>query len=137
LVGQNIVAREQLLTGEDLPKAFPGLPTPPGSVGFRFRNAQPTQVQITYAEGCDGTAARVTLPLRTEPPRLIQLVPGVMPSGVVIQGTPVVYMQVLIDGAGRVVRPAYLGGPRVLYQAAVEALAQWQVQPVRVNGAGV
>ena len=133
---QGTVAREEFLRGEELPKAFPGLPTPAGSLGFRFRNGQPTQVKITYAEGCSGAAAQVLLPLRREPPRLVELVPGVVPPGVV-EAEPVVYVQVVVDPAGHIVRPEYLGGPRSLYPAALDALAKWSVQPIRINGVGV
>lgn len=133
---QAAVPQETLLKGDELPKAFPGLPTPAGSIGARFRNAQPTQAKITYSEGCNGAPAVVMLPLRREAPRLVELVPGVMPPGVV-ENEPVVYIQVVIDPAGRIARTEYLGGPQSLYPAALEALAKWRVQPIRVNGAGV
>jgi hypothetical protein len=125
-----------VLEGEALAKAFPDVPTPAGSIGIRFRNAQPTQAKITYAEGCNGSPAETTVPFRSEPPRLLELVPGVIPAGVV-EAEPVVYIQVLIDPEGHIARPQYLGGPRSLYPAAVEALAKWRVQPIRLNGSGV
>jgi hypothetical protein len=125
-----------VLQGEALAKAFPDVPTPAGSIGIRFRNAQPTQAKITYAEGCNGSPAETTLPFRSEPPRLLELVPGAIPAGVV-EAEPVVYIQVLIDPEGHIARPQYLGGPRSLYPAAVDALAKWRVQPNRVNGSGV
>jgi hypothetical protein len=136
---QGPIARDAsggVLQGEVLAKAFPDVPTPTGSIGIRFRNAQPTQAKITYAEGCNGSPAETTLPLRSEPPRLLELVPGVIPAGVV-EAEPVVYIQVLIDPEGHIARPQYLGGPRSLYSAAVDALAKWRLQPIRVNGSGV
>src|SRR5688572_15578663 len=84
------------LRGEALAKAFPGLPAPEGSIGLYFRNAQPTQGKITYAEGCNGSPAEAALSFRAEPPRLIEMVPGVLPPGTV-EAEPVVYVQVLLD----------------------------------------
>jgi hypothetical protein len=124
------------LQGEVLAKAFPGVPTPAGSIGIRFGNGQPTHAKIIYAEGCNGAPVETMVPFRSEPPRLLELVPGVIPAGVV-EAEPVVYIQVLIDPEGHIARPQYLGGPRSLYSAALHALAKWRVQPIRVNGSGV
>ena len=122
-----------------LAKTFPDVAAPAGSIGIRFRNGQPTEATITYAEGCNGSPAQTTLPFRLEQARLLELVPGVIPNGVagVADAEPVVYIQVLIDPEGHIARPQYLGGPRSLYPAAVDALAKWRVQPIRVNGSGV
>jgi hypothetical protein len=124
------------LRGEPLAKAFPGVPTPPGSIGLYFSGAQPTQGKITYAEACNGSPAEVMLSFRAEPPRLIEMVPGVLPPGAVEEES-VVYVQVILDQEGRVTRPQYLGGPRALYPAALEALAKWRTLPIRVNGSPV
>ena len=124
------------LRGDALAKAFPGLPAPEGSIGLYFRAAQPAQGKITYAEGCDGSPAEATLTFRAEPPRLIEMVPGVLPPGT-SEAEPVVYVQVIVDQEGRVARPQYLGGPRSLYPAALDALTKWRAQPIRVNGAPV
>jgi hypothetical protein len=136
---QGAIQREAsggVVQGDALAEAFPGVAIPAGSIAIRFRNVQPTQAKITYAAGCDGSPAEITLALRSEPPRLLELVPGVIPAGVV-EAEPVVYIQVLIDREGHIVRPQYLGGPRSLYSAAVDALAKWRVQPIRMNGSGV
>jgi hypothetical protein len=124
------------LRGEALAKAFPGVPAPSGSIGLYFRGAQPAEGKITYVEGCDGSPAEVMLSFRTEPPRLLAMVPGVLPPGSV-EAEPVVYVQVLLDQEGRVARPKYLGGPRSLYPAAVDALTKWRTQPTRINGVPV
>jgi hypothetical protein len=139
IAAQGSIARDApggILQGDDLAKAFPDVAAPEGSIGIRFRNAQPTQARIVYAEGCNGSPAESTLPFRLEQARLLELVPGVIPAGVV-EAEPVVYIQVLIDPEGHVARPQYLGGPRSLYPAAVDALAKWRLQPIRVNGSGV
>jgi hypothetical protein len=124
------------LRGEALAKAFPGLPAPSGSIGLYFRTAQPAQGRVTYAEGCDGAPAESALTFRVEPPRLIEMVPGVLPPGT-SEAEPVVYVQVIVDQEGKVARPQYLGGPRSLYPAALEVLTKWRAQPIRVNGAPV
>ena len=112
---------------------FPGVPVPAGSLGLRFRSVQPTEAIVTYAEGCDGAPASVTLSFRAEPPRLEQSVPGVIPPGIV-EAEPVIYVQAFLDAEGRFSRSEYLGGPRSLLPAALEALAKWSARPVRVNG---
>ena len=137
---QVVIARnpagEPLRGDEALAKAFPGVPAPPGSIGLYFRGAQPAQGKITYAEGCDGSPAEAMLSFRAEPPRLIEMVPGVLPPGT-SEAEPVVYVQILVDHEGRIARPQYLGGPRSLYPAALDALTKWRAQPIRVNGAPV
>ena len=139
LAAQGPIARtpaSEPVRGDALATAFPGLPTPPGSIGLYFRGAQPTQGRITYADGCNGSPAEVMLSFRAEPPRLIEMVPGVLPPGT-IELEPVVYVQVIVDQEGRIARPQYLGGPRSLYPAALDALTKWRAQPVRVNGTPV
>ena len=139
LTAQGPIARNpagEPVRDEALGKAFPGLPTPPGSIGLYFRGAQPAQGRITYAEGCNGSPAEVMLSFRAEPPRLIEMVPGVLPPGT-IEAEPVVYVQVIVDQEGRIARPQYLGGPRSLYPAALDALTKWRAQPIRVNGTPV
>ena len=129
-------AGEPLRGDAALAKAFPGVPAPPGSIGLYFRGAQPAQGKITYAEGCDGSPAEAVLSFRAEPPRLIEMVPGTLPPGT-SEPEPVVYIQVIVDQEGRIARPQYLGGPRSLYPAALDALTKWRAQPIRVNGAPV
>jgi hypothetical protein len=129
-------AGEPLRGDEALARAFPGVPAPPGSIGLYFRGAQPAQGKITYAEGCNGAPAEAMLSFRAEPPRLIEMVRGTLPPGIV-EAEPVVYIQVILDQEGRVARPQYLGGPRSLYPAALDALTKWRTQPIRVNGAPV
>jgi hypothetical protein len=126
----------EVLRDEALARTFPGIPAPPGSIGVRFRNAQPAQIRITYAEGCNGGAPDITLPFSNEPPRLLELVPGTLPAGAVAEDSTV-YLQAFVDTEGRVARPQYLGGPRALYPQALEALAKWRLQPQRVNGTPV
>lgn len=126
----------EVLRDDALAKAFPGVPAAPGSVGLRFRNVQPVQAKITYAEGCNGASADVTLPIRNEPPRLLELVPAPLPAGAAAEDSTV-YVQAFIDPEGKVGRPQYLGGPRALYPAALEALGKWRLQPQRLNGTPV
>ena len=59
-------------------------------------------------------------------------VPGVIPAGIV-EADPVIYVQTFLDAEGRFSRSEYLGGPRSLLPAALEALAKWSARPVRVN----
>jgi hypothetical protein len=40
----------------------------------------------------------------------------------------------VLDTEGRFSRPLYLGGPRALMPAALEAVSQWRARPVRVKG---
>jgi hypothetical protein len=139
VAGQGRIARNpagEPLRGEALAKAFPGVPAPSGSIGLFFRAAQPTQGTITYEEGCNGSPAEVMVSFRAEPPRLIEMVPGVLPPGAA-EAEPVVYVQVILDQEGRIARPLYVGGPRSLYPAALDVLTKWRTQPIRVNGTPV
>jgi hypothetical protein len=70
------------------------------------------------------------------PPRVWSAAGGSASTGFA-EPEPVIYVQVIIDQDGRVMRPLYLGGPRALYPAALEALTKWKTQPIRVNGAPV
>jgi len=45
----------------------------------------------------------------------------------------VIYVQTFLNDEGRFSRSEYLGGPRSLLPAALEALANWSARPVR-NG---
>ncbi len=70
---QGPIARDAsggVLQGEVLAKAFPGVPIPAGSIGIRFRNAQLTRHR-----------SFTPVPCRSEPPRLLELVPGVIFTG--------------------------------------------------------
>jgi hypothetical protein len=121
--------------GDAVKSAFPGMTTPDGSIGGRFRTGQVNQVKITYAEACEGAAAEVLLPLRLEPPR-IMAVPGTIPTGV-SEPDPTVYLQVIFDSEGHFVRPLHIGGPKSLVQAAIETIGTWRAEPVRLNGTPV
>ena len=116
---QGAVARRttgEVLRGEELVKAVPGLNAPSGSIAIRFRQAPPTQIQITYAEACDGSSS-VTLPVRAEPARLVQSSLATMPPGT-IEADPTIYLQAIVDTEGRFARPEYFGGPRSLLPVA-------------------
>ena len=56
-----------------------------------------------------------------------------IPPGIV-EAEPVICVQTFLDAEGRFSRSEYLGGPRSLLPAALEALAKWSARPVRVNG---
>jgi outer membrane biosynthesis protein TonB len=56
-----------------------------------------------------------------------------MPAGVTLVD-PAVFLQVLIDVDGGFTRPVVVGGPDVLTAAAVEAIATWKAEPVRIAG---
>ena len=125
-------AAEVLRDGE-IANVFPGVAAPAGSIAIRFRQAQPTQIQITYVEGCDGGPAAITLPVTIEPAKLAHSSLATLPPGTVDED-PTIYLQAVIDPEGRFARPEYLGGPRALLPTALETIGQWRATPLRVNG---
>jgi hypothetical protein len=77
----------------------------------------------------------VTVPLRTEPARLLTGRPAnrpeAMPAGIAPYDAVV---QAIIDVDGRFVRPLPIGGPAVLIPAALDTLGEWRAEPFRING---
>ena len=129
-----LIANEAVLRDADIARVLPGVTAPAGSMALRFPSAQFSQATITYAEACDGQPAQATLPFRLEPPALERPpVAGVAPPDA-DPAESVIYLQVVLDTEGRFSRPLYLGGPRALMPAALDALSQWQARPIRVNG---
>jgi len=118
---------------DEIANVFPGVDAPAGSIAIRFRQAQPTKIQITYVEACDGGPAAVTLPVTIEPAKLTQSSLATLPPGIV-EADPTVYLQAVIDPEGRFARPEYLGGPNSLLPTALETIGQWRATPLRVNG---
>ena len=128
-----LIATDAVLRDADIARVLPGVTAPAGSVALRFPSAQFSQATITYAEACEGQPAQVTLPFRPEPPVLERAPYGVAPADA-DPADLVIYLQIVLDNEGRFSRPLYLGGPRALMPAALEALSQWRARPVRING---
>jgi hypothetical protein len=126
-----------LLQGATLAAVLPGVPLPDDAIGGRFAPVQGAQMRITYEEACGGTPAAVTVPLRTEPARLLTSRPAnrpeAMPAGIAPYDA-VVYLQAIIDVDGRFVRALPIGGPAVLIPAALDTLGEWRAEPFRING---
>jgi len=120
------------IRGETLKNTFPGISIPEGSLAGRFRPGALSLVVITYAEGCDGAAAEILLPVQVVPPR-IMAIPGTIPPGI-SEPDPTVYLQVILDTQGRFVRPIHIGGPKSLLQAAISTIGTWQAEAPRLNG---
>jgi hypothetical protein len=118
-----------------LAKLFPGMKLPAESMGARFRQSQVSGIKIVYSEGCDATPAEVSLPVRVDAPRS-PLRPVPLPVGIV-EAEPAVFFQVIIDPLGEFAAPVYLGGPKSLLPAALEALRTIRSEPVRLNGVGI
>ena len=90
-------------------------------------------VQITYAEPCAGVAD-VTIPLAQAPLRPLNTPEPTLPAAMTAAaGT--VRLQAQVDLDGHLHYPTYMGGPRELIEAAIQAVRTWTVDPVRVNGA--
>ena len=52
-------------------------------------------------------------------------------------GTAALFMQVIIDPQGAFAAPVYIGGPKSLLPAALEAVGKMHTDPFRLNGTGI
>lgn len=122
--------------GEALAALVPGLEVPAGSIGATFGLQAPRandSVKITYAEACAG-AADAVVTLRLTPLRPISTPEPVMPADATVP-PGAVRLQAQVDLDGALTHPAYVGGPRELLDAAIQAVRTWTVEPVRINNA--
>ena len=124
-----------IIKDEALEKLFPGVTVPANSIGVRFRQSQVSGFKITYSEACNATPAEVSLLVRVDTPRS-PLRPVPMPAGV-MEAEPAVFVQVIIDPQGAFAAPVYIGGPKSLLPAALEAVGKMRSDPFRLNGAGI
>ena len=72
------------------------------------------------------------LPLKQTPIRFVNMPEPTMPEGLTLT-SGAIRLQAQIDLDGRLLYPTYVGGPRELLQAAIQALRDWSVEPVRIN----
>jgi hypothetical protein len=96
-----------------------------------FENAR---VTVQYGESCGPQAGTVSFVPRYEEGGALET-----PSGTAPPSTPpaVVTVQAFLDVSGRPLFVAYLDGPLLLKQAAMEAAMRWRLVQPRVNGAPV
>ena len=93
-------------------------------------------MRISYSETtCDEKPTDVSLPVRYEPAKPLSLPQPALPAGATETGS--IYLQVVIDAAGQIREPEYIGGPASLTEAALAAIKDWKIQPARINGTGV
>ena len=124
-----------IIKDEALAKMFSGMTLPANSIGMKFRQAQVSGFKIVYSEACNTTPAEVSLLVRVDTPRS-PLRPVPMPAGV-MEAEPAVFLQVIIDPLGVFASPVYIGGPKSLLPAALEAVGKMRSDPFRLNGAGI
>ncbi len=125
------------LGADELARALPGVQLPGDTlavtVGLRAPRANDT-IRITYSEAaCGSTSNAVNLPLKGSAARAVEMPMPPLPSGASANAR--VLLQALVDLDGAVQRPAYVGGPAELLQAAIEAAGRWRFEPARINGA--
>lgn len=134
--------KNEELRGDALAKALPGVTLPEHAVGQRVRIAMPRRtdfVVIHYEDRvCEGDAREVKLPVEVTGARPARQVPIVLAPGVAPppDNNPI-RLTVIVDPAGRPQIVDYAGGPEELLDQALQAMAQWLLEPVKVNGAPV
>ena len=124
--------------GEQIRELVPGIDVPASALAVMFDAdlAIPGQVAIGYGTSCESAPPVVTLPVRAEAGRISRRVAGRVPAGLTLPpGGAQVRVQVYFDFEGLPHYPAYAGGPGTLAEAAVAAVAEFRVEPPRVNGA--
>jgi hypothetical protein len=136
--GQHAPRQGDHVSGEALATLLPGLEVPPGSVAATFGLQAPRTndaVTITYAEACGGIAD-VTLQLPQTPLRSLNTPEPTLPAGARAT-TGSIRLQAQVDLDGGLKYGTYVGGPRELLEAAIQAVRGWTVDPVRINGAPI
>jgi hypothetical protein len=108
---------------------------PVGSIAARFRPSQVSGIKIVYSEACNATPAEVSLLVRVDLPRT-PLRPIPLPPGIV-EAEPAIYLQVIVDPLGGFGSAVYIGGPKSLLPAALEALGKIHSDPPRLNGVAI
>jgi hypothetical protein len=132
---QGPVQQNGIIKDDALLKMFPAMKLPMGSLAARFRQSQVSGIKIVYSEACNATPAEVSLLVRMEAPRS-PLRPIPLPPGV-IEAEPVIYLQVIVDPLGEFCSAVYIGGPKSLLPAALEAVGKLRSDPLRLNGVAI
>lgn len=119
---------------------LPGVQAPVSSLAaaFTLTTLRPADtVRITYADpACTGGTSDVSLAVKFSDARILDMPTPPLPSGATPGDAPV-WLQALIDLEGMFERPAYIGGPSHLAQAAMDAIQRWRSEPPRINGAPI
>lgn len=128
-----------VVSGDDVAQLVKGFRPAAGAIASSFgATTLPAghTVKISYTEStCDGKPTDVSLPIRYEPAKPIALPQPALPAGATEGGS--IYLQVVIDAAGQIREPEYIGGPASLTQAALAAIKDWKIQAATLNGTGV
>lgn len=137
--GQAMLAPALLSDTKAIQALMPGVDIPAGSVAATFamdalRNG--LRVRLTFPAPCAGPTAERLPGLDY---RAAELMSSPMPERPAGDQSDVAWVavQAIVDHQGRFQQPHALGGPPLLVKAALAAIAQWQAQPMRVNGAPV
>jgi len=129
------VQQNGIIKDDALSKLFPAMKVPAGSLAARFRQSQVSGIKIVYSEACNATPAEVSLLVRADAPRS-PLRPMPLPAGIV-EAEPAIYLQVIVDPLGAFAGAVYIGGPKSLLPAALDAVSKMRSDPFRLNGVGV
>jgi hypothetical protein len=135
--GQTAPRQGEDAKGEGLAALLPGLQLPAGSLAATFGLQAPRPgdiVRIVYAEACGGVSD-VILPLRHTPVRAVRTSDPPLPDGITSPGS--VRLQAQVDLGGALRHLTYVGGPRALVDAAMQAVRAWTVEPARINNAPI
>lgn len=128
-----------VVSGGEVAQLVKGFRPAPGAIASSFgATTLPAghTVRISYAQPtCDGKPTDVSLPIRYEPAKPVALPQPPLPAGATEGGS--IYLQVVIDAAGQIREPEYIGGPASLTQAALAAIKDWKIQAATINGTGV
>lgn len=119
---------------------LPGVPIPEGSVAATFAFdalLSGLGVRVSFPPAaCAGPAAERTPPIAYLGAELTASPMPARPNDDE-SGATWVAVQAIVDHRGRIQQARALGGPATLVRAALSAIAQWEAQPARANGAPV
>jgi hypothetical protein len=128
--------------GDGLAKALPGVVLPERSIGqhIRVNTARRTDLVVIQYEDpvCDSDAREIKLPVEITPARPMRQVPiALVATDPPADPNNQIRVTVVTDPEGRPQIVDYAGGPEALLDRAVQAMAQWVLEPMKWNGAPV
>lgn len=129
----------ELAIGNALARLLPGMNVPAGAMAAAFFIDRPRAtdaITIAYPDGGCGSSNEAVLPMTYTNAKPLKTPQPPLPAGQASTDR-LVRLQALLDLDGTAQRIVYIGGPRALVDAAIDAVRGWTAEPARLNGSPV